>query len=76
MVKCCMYPDQSIFNGKIKNAHALQNNKIIPLLSGTEHHVYAIDKKQQGGSVDTKSYDIKLQFQRRHHFCARLANNR
>ena len=34
MVKCCMHPDQSNCNGKIKNAHALQNNKIISLLAG------------------------------------------
>ena len=34
MVKCCMYPDQSNCKGEIKNAHALQNNKIISLLAG------------------------------------------
>lgn len=44
MVKCCMHPDQSNCNGKIKNAHALQNNKIISLLAGTERHVYTMDK--------------------------------
>ena len=32
-------------NGKIKNAHVLQNNKIISLLAGTERHVYTMDKK-------------------------------
>lgn len=47
MVKCCMHPDQSNCNGKIKNAHALQNNKIISLLVGTERHVYTMDKKRQ-----------------------------
>ena len=47
MVKCCMHPDQSNCNGKIKNAHALQNNKIISLLAGTERHVYTMDKKRQ-----------------------------
>ena len=35
MVKCCMHPDKSNCKGKIKNAHALQNNKIISLLAGT-----------------------------------------
>lgn len=44
MVKCCMHPDQSNCNGKIKNAHALQNNKIISLLAGTERHVYTMVK--------------------------------
>ena len=34
MVKCCMHPDQSNCNGKIKNAHALQNNKIISYSQG------------------------------------------
>ena len=47
MVKCCMHPDQSNCNGKIKNAHVLQNNKIISLLAGTERHVYTMDKKRQ-----------------------------
>lgn len=47
MVKCCMHPDKSNCNGKIKNAHALQNNKIISLLAGAERHVYTMDKKRQ-----------------------------
>lgn len=47
MIKCCMHPDQDNCNGKIKNAHALQNNKIISLLAGSERHVYTMDKKRQ-----------------------------
>ena len=47
MVRCCMYPDQSNCNGKIKNAHALQNNKIISLIAGAERHVYTMDKKRK-----------------------------
>ena len=47
MVKCCMHPDKNNCKGKIKNAHALQNNKIISLLAGTERHVYTMDKKRQ-----------------------------
>lgn len=47
MIKCCMHPDQGNCNGKIKNAHALQNNKIVSLLAGTERHVYTMDKRRQ-----------------------------
>lgn len=47
MKKCCLHPDQVNCKGKIKEAHALQNNKIISLLAGVEHHVYMIDAKRQ-----------------------------
>ena len=47
MIKCCMHPDQDNCNGNIKNAHALQNNKIISLLAGNERHVYTMDKRRQ-----------------------------
>lgn len=47
MKKCCMHPEQSNCKGKIKNAHALQNNKIISLLAGSERHVYLLDPKKQ-----------------------------
>lgn len=46
MKKCCMHPDQGNCKGKIKNAHALQNNKIISLLAGSERHVYLLDSKK------------------------------
>lgn len=45
MAKCCMHPDQEHCKGKIKGAHALQNNKIISLLAGSERHVYMLDPK-------------------------------
>ena len=45
MEKCCLYPDQTSCKGKIKEAHALQNNKIISLLAGSEHHVYMLNAK-------------------------------
>lgn len=45
MEKCCMYPDKNNCKGKIKDAHALQNKKIISLLAGSEHHVYMLNTK-------------------------------
>lgn len=45
--KCCLYPDSLNCKGKIKEAHALQNNKIISLLAGTDRHVYMLDTKRQ-----------------------------
>lgn len=47
MKKCCMHPDKSRCNKKIKAAHALQNNKIINILGGTDRHVYMLDAKKQ-----------------------------
>lgn len=47
MKKCCMHPDKSRCNKKIKAAHALQNNKIINILGGTDRHVYMLDTKKQ-----------------------------
>lgn len=43
--KCCMYPDKSSCRGKIKQAHALQNNKVISLLAGSRKHVYILNTK-------------------------------
>lgn len=45
--KCCLHPDQAACKGKIKEAHALQNNKIISLLAGSDRHVYIMDAKRQ-----------------------------
>ena len=45
--KCCLHPDQAACKGKIKEAHALQNNKIISLLAGSDRHVYVMDAKRQ-----------------------------
>lgn len=44
---CCMHPDQSNCHGYIKQAHALQNNKIISLLAGSSRHVYMLDPKRK-----------------------------
>ena len=47
MKRCCMHPDQAQCKGKIKEAHALQNNKIISMLAGRERHVYMMDAKKK-----------------------------
>lgn len=47
MKECCMHPDQANCKGKIKAAHALQNNKIISLLAGGDRHVYMMNPKKQ-----------------------------
>ena len=43
MKVCCMHPDKAHCKGKIKAAHALQNNKIISRLAGKSRHVYVLD---------------------------------
>ena len=45
--KCCLHPDSANCKGKIKEAHALQNNKIISILAGSDRHVYMLDTKRQ-----------------------------
>lgn len=45
--RCCMHPDQTRCKGKIKEAHALQNNKIISILAGSDRHVYIMDTKKK-----------------------------
>ena len=47
MKKCCMHPDKSKCNRRIKKAHALQNNKIMSLLAGSQRHVFMLDVKRQ-----------------------------
>jgi len=47
MKKCCLHPEQEKCKGPIKEAHALQNNKIISLLAGSERHVYMLNPKKQ-----------------------------
>ncbi len=42
-----MHPDQTHCKGKIKAAHALQNNKIISILAGSERHVYMMNTKKK-----------------------------
>lgn len=43
----CLHPDQGNCKGKIKEAHALQNNKILSLLGGTDNHVMMQDHTKQ-----------------------------
>jgi len=47
MKKYCLHPDKDKCKGKIKAAHALQNNKIISLLAGNKRHVYMLDTKKK-----------------------------
>lgn len=47
MIKCCLHPDQAGCKGPIKEAHALQNHKIISLIAGSDHHVWMMDKARQ-----------------------------
>lgn len=58
MKRCCMHPDKDKCKGKIKGAHALQNNKIISLLAGTERHVYMMDAKKQPILVPLENGEI------------------
>ncbi|MCD6436113.1 MAG: SEC-C domain-containing protein [Clostridiales bacterium] len=57
MKKCCMHPDKSQCKGEIKKAHALQNNKIISLLAGSERHVYIMDAKKKPLIIPMKNRD-------------------
>ena len=43
----CLHPDQSCCKGNIKEAHALQNNKILSLLAGSDNHVMMQDHTKQ-----------------------------
>ncbi|MGE6609349.1 hypothetical protein ACQKFG_02285 [Peribacillus sp. NPDC076916] len=60
MKKCCMHPDQNNCKGKIKGAHALQNNKIVSLLGGSERHVYLLDSKKSPLLVPLKNGKTEL----------------
>lgn len=66
MVKCCMYPDKSHCKGIIKDAHALQNNKIISLLAGAERHVYTMDRKRKPLiiPIEGECPDVMVEFSR------------
>lgn len=58
MKKCCMHPDKANCRGRIKAAHALQNNKIISLLAGADRHVYMLDSKKQPLLVPLENGEI------------------
>lgn len=49
--KCCMFPDKTSCKGKIKEAHALQNKKVLSLLAGDTHHVFVLATKAQAKVV-------------------------
>ncbi len=46
MKRVCLHPDKMNCKGRIKAAHALQNNKIISLIAGSDRHVYMLDPKK------------------------------
>lgn len=43
---CCLHPDKTHCTRKIKEAHALQNNKILSLLCGSDNHVMIQDHEK------------------------------
>lgn len=47
MSRFCLHPDQASCRGNIKDAHALQNNKIISLLASSDNHVMMQDHTKQ-----------------------------
>lgn len=63
MVKCCLHPDQANCKGRIKEAHALQNNKIISLLAGSERHVYMLAAKKQPMLIPLENGEIIPMFE-------------
>ncbi|QUC66110.1 hypothetical protein [Aristaeella hokkaidonensis] len=50
---CCLHPNKAECKGKIKDAHALQNNKILSLLSGPDHHVMIQDHTKEVKLLNT-----------------------
>ncbi|WP_426349395.1 hypothetical protein ACPWSR_16900 [Alloiococcus sp. CFN-8] len=60
MKKLCMHPDQEHCKGKIKAAHALQNNKIISLLAGTDRHVYTMNAKKKPLLIPVSGDEVVL----------------
>ena len=45
--RLCLHPDQTSCQGGIKDAHALQNHKIISLLASSDYHVMMQDHSKQ-----------------------------
>ena len=56
--KCCLHPDKSRCVKHIKEAHALQNNKIISLLS-ENGHVYMLNDKKSPLIIPTEKGEIE-----------------
>lgn len=51
--KVCLHPDKAHCRGKIKEAHALQNHKIISLLASADNHVIMQDPTRQPIILDS-----------------------
>lgn len=56
--KCCLHPDKTRCVKHIKEAHALQNNKIISLLS-ENGHVYMLNDKKPPLIIPTEKGEIE-----------------
>ena len=54
----CLHPDKTNCKGRIKSAHALQNNKIISLLAGKDRHVYMLNAKKKPILVPLENGEI------------------
>ena len=50
--KCCLHPDKKSCKGHIKEAHALQNHKIISLLASSDNHVMMQDYTKKPIIID------------------------
>lgn len=57
--KCCMYPDKTRCVKHIKNAHALQNNKIISKLA-VDGHVCMLNHKKKPMIIPVENNEIEV----------------
>lgn len=58
--KFCLHPDQANCRGDIKEAHALQNHKIISLLASSDNHVMMQDHTKQPIILDDPKNPIVI----------------
>lgn len=56
-LKFCLHPDQTLCQGSIKEAHALQNHKIISLLAGSDNHVIMQDHTKRPLVLDKNPFN-------------------
>lgn len=59
MIKCCLYPDKTRCVKHIKEAHALQNNKIISKLAA-DGHVYMLNSKKPPLVIPIENEDPEI----------------
>ncbi|CAI3550203.1 SEC-C motif-containing protein [Clostridium neonatale] len=59
LFKCCMYPDKTKCVKHIKNAHALQNNKIISALA-VDGHVCMLNHKKKPIIVPIENNEVEV----------------